>query len=144
MTQLHATAVALDGIGVLIRGPSGSGKSDLALRLIDDGADLIADDRVELDTVDGKLHLTAPVTIRGLIEVRGIGLVNIGAVQDVPLALIVELKPRDKTERLPEVKEELIDGITIPVIDIDAFEISAPAKIKMALHIQDGKASLIE
>ena len=130
--------------GVLIRGPSGSGKSDLALRLIDDGADLIADDRVELDTVDGKLHLTAPVTIRGLIEVRGIGLVNIGAVQDVPLALIVELKPRDKTERLPEVKEELIDGITIPVIDIDAFEISAPAKIKMALHIQDGKASLIE
>ena len=144
MTQLHATAVALDGIGVLIRGPSGSGKSDLALRLIDDGADLIADDRVELDTVDGKLHLTAPVTIRGLIEVRGIGLVNIGAVQDVPLALIGELKPRDKTERLPEVKEELIDGITIPVIDIDAFEISAPAKIKMALHIQDGKASLIE
>ena len=152
MTQLHATAISLNGIGVVLRGPSGCGKSDLALRLIDDGADLVADDRVELDVVGEKLHLSAPVTIRGLIEVRGLGVVNIGAVEDVPLHLIVELippvkpnaKPGEQIQRMPEVKDELIDGITIPVIDLDAFEISAPAKIKMALRIQDGKATLVE
>jgi serine kinase of HPr protein (carbohydrate metabolism regulator) len=144
MTQLHATAVALNGVGVLIRGPSGSGKSDLALRFIDDGAELVADDRVELEIVGERLHLSAPVTIRGLIEVHGLGIVNIDARQDVPLHLIVELKPRIDTDRMPEVKQEVIDGITVPVIDIDAFEISALAKIKMALRIEGGKATLVE
>lgn len=148
MTQLHATAIALNGAGVLLRGPSGSGKSDLALRLIEGGAELIADDRVEITSADDELHLSAPVTIRGLIEIRGLGIVNIGATQDIPLRLIVELipqnKPGEKIERMPEVKEEVIAGIAIPVIDIDAFELSAAAKIKIALRIQDGEATLIE
>lgn len=148
MTQLHATAIALNGAGVLLRGPSGSGKSDLALRLIEGGAELIADDRVEITNADDELHLSAPVTIRGLIEIRGLGIVNIGATQDIPLRLIVELipqnKPGEKIERMPEVKEEVIAGIAIPVIDIDAFELSAAAKIKIALRIQDGEATLIE
>jgi HPr kinase/phosphorylase len=144
MTQLHATAIAVASAGVLIRGPSGSGKSDLALRLIDEEAILIADDRVDIKLVDGKLHLAAPTTIQGLLEVRGIGVVNISAVQKIPLSLIVDLKPVSEIERMPDNKIELIDGIAIPVIDIDPFELSAPAKIKMALRIQVGEATLIE
>jgi len=144
MTKLHATAVALDGQGVLIQGPSGRGKSDLALRLIEGGADLIADDWVEIERDGEACRLFAPETLRGLIEVRGQGIVEIGAVQDIPLCLIIELKPRDEIERMPEAQEKLIEGIAFPVIEIDAFEVSAPAKIKMALRIQNGKASLIE
>jgi len=144
MSQQHATAIAIDGVGVLIRGPSASGKSDLALRLIEAGGILIADDQVEVARVDDRCLLSAPETINGLLEVRGLGVVDIGAVQDIPLGLVIDLKPRDKIERMPEPKEELIEGISIRVLDIDAFEMSAPAKIKMALRIQGGRASLIE
>jgi HPr kinase/phosphorylase len=144
MTQLHATAIVLAGAGVLIRGPSGSGKSDLALHLIDGGATLIADDRVEIKLVDGKLHLSAPLTIQGLLEVRGIGVVDIDAAQNIPLCLIADLKSSSEIERMPVAKVERIDGNAIPVIDIDPFELSAPAKIKMALRIQAGEATLME
>ena len=68
--QIHATAVLLDGKGVVLRGPSGSGKSDLALRLIDEGAILIADDRVDVKIIDGQLHCAPPENLAGMIEVR--------------------------------------------------------------------------
>jgi HPr kinase/phosphorylase len=143
MKYLHATAVSLNGLGVLIRGPSGSGKSDLALRLIGRGARLIADDQVIIEAVGEKLHLSAPRATYGLIEVRGLGIVNIGAVKNTWLSLIVNVKLCEEIERMPEIKRELHEGISITTIEIDAFHASAPEKIKIALRIQSGEINLV-
>ena len=143
MDQFHATAVAYYGSGILIRGPSGSGKSDLALRLIDDDADLIADDRVVIKVVGKELRLSPPESISGLIEVRGIGVVKIKTVRDIPLCLVVELEPSNQTQRMPEIKEESIKDISIPIININAFESSALAKIKIVLRYLEKKIELI-
>jgi serine kinase of HPr protein (carbohydrate metabolism regulator) len=143
MDQFHATAVAYYGSGILIRGPSGSGKSDLALRLIDDDADLIADDRVVIKVVGKELRLSPPESISGLIEVRGIGVVKIKTVRDIPLCLVVELELSNQTKRMPEIKEETIKDISIPIISINAFESSSLAKIKIVLRYLDKKIELI-
>ncbi len=143
MDQFHATAVAYYGFGILIRGPSGSGKSDLALRLIDDDADLIADDRVVIKVVGKELRLSPPESISGLIEVRGIGVVKIKTVRDIPLCLVVELELSNQTKRMPEIKEETIKDISIPIISINAFESSSLAKIKIVLRYLDKKIELI-
>ena len=144
MTQLHATAIAIEGQGVLIRGPSNSGKSDLALRLIDDGAQLVADDRVNVACVENYLNISAPDNLKGLIEVRGVGVVKIGAVDKAALKLIIDLKPGTDIKRLPEPREETLEGVAVLVLELNPFEVSAVAKIKMALRIQEGKVTLIE
>ena len=144
MNQLHATAIAIEGQGVLIRGPSDSGKSDLALRLIEGGAHLVADDRVDVACVLNYLSFSAPDNLKGLIEVRGLGVVNIGAVDNAALKLIIDLKPGENVERLPEPKEEMLEGVAVPILELDPFEASAVAKIKLALQIQEGKATLVE
>ena len=143
MDQFHATAVAYYGSGILIRGPSGSGKSDLALRLIDDDADLIADDRVVIKVVGKELRLSPPESISGLIEVRGIGVVKIKTIRDIPLCLVVELELSNQTKRMPDIKEESIKDISIPIIGINAFESSSLAKIKIVLRYLDKKIELI-
>src|SRR6266851_2230729 len=97
---LHATAVAIDGRGVLLRGASGAGKSDLALRLIDAGARLIADDQSELHRRGDSIIVRAPATIAGLVEVRGIGIIRLDALAEAPVALIVDLVPPEALERL--------------------------------------------
>ena len=96
---VHGTAVAIDGEAVLLRGPSGAGKSDLGLRLIDGGADLVADDQALLQRSGAQVMVRAPDTIAGMIEVRGVGIVRVDAVAGAPLALIVDLLPsgRDRT-----------------------------------------------
>ena len=98
---LHATAVAIDGQAVLLRGPSGSGKSDLALRLIDAGARLVADDQSELQRRGDVLLVRAPATIAGLFEVRGLGILRLDALAEAPVALIADLVPADRIERMP-------------------------------------------
>ena len=104
MEQVHASCVAVEGTAVLLRGPSGSGKSDLALRLIDGGARLVADDRVDLVREEGRIVASAPARIAGLIEVRGLGVYKIGAVGGAPLGLVVDLVPAEAVERLPEAR----------------------------------------
>jgi HPr kinase/phosphorylase len=143
MDQFYATAVIYCGFGILIRGPSGSGKSDLALRLIDDGADLIADDQVVIKAVGQELYLSAPDSLSGLIEVRGIGVIKIEYVSDIRLCLIVELDPSNEIQRIPTIKEELIKNIPVPVINMYAFESSVLAKIKIILGHLDKKIKLI-
>jgi len=144
MFQLHATAVSCHGAGVLIRGPAGSGKSDLALRLIDNGADLIADDRVSVEVCGKKIYLSAPQNILGLIEIRGIGLIKIDAVRDIPLSLIVDLRPHNEIDRMPEHRKDVIENIYVPIFEMDAFECSALAKIKFFLKSLNEKGSYIE
>lgn len=130
--NLHASTVALDGRAVLICGPSGSGKSDLALRLLDRGFTLVSDDRTIVRKDGGKLIASAPETIKGKLEVRGVGIVEMETVSDIPLAMVVELT--SDIERLPDDdRERLIMGTGIPLIRVDAMTASAPSKVAVAL-----------
>jgi len=134
MEQIHASCVAIDNQGVLLRGVSGAGKSDLALRLIDQGADLIADDRVHLKVAKGQLFASAPGAIAGLLEVRGIGIVQMPTLATVAVSIVIDLVPEADIERLPEAEWAEIFGFPIRQIKMYAFEPSAPAKIRTLLR----------
>ena len=130
--NLHASTVALDGRAVLILGPSGAGKSDLALRMLDRGFKLVSDDRTIVRKDGERLIASAPETIKGKLEVRGLGIVDIDHQTDLPVALAVEL--RSDMERLPDDgRERTILGIAIPLINVDALTASAPSKVALAL-----------
>jgi HPr kinase/phosphorylase len=131
---VHGTAVAIDSRAVLLRGPPGCGKSDLALRLIDGGARLIADDQVVLLPREGHILVRAPATIAGLIEVRGVGILRLNPLDEVRLALVVDLVPAAQIERLPEPRFETILGLAIPLLALAPFEASAAAKLRLALR----------
>jgi serine kinase of HPr protein (carbohydrate metabolism regulator) len=130
--NLHASTVAVDGRAVIISGPSGSGKSDLALRMLDRGFKLVSDDRTILRKAGDRLLASAPATINGKLEIRGVGIVDMESVSDVPVALIVELT--SDIQRLPDDdRERLIMGISIPLVRVDAMTASAPSKVAVAL-----------
>lgn len=130
--NLHATCVARDGRAVLLLGPSGSGKSDLALRLLDHGFSLVSDDRTLLRLSGERLMASAPETIRGKIEVRGLGILTLPFVDDVPVALAVELG--GEIERFPmDERERVFLDIAVPLIGIDPATASAAAKVAIAL-----------
>ena len=113
---LHATAVADPaGRGLLILGPSGSGKSALAWQLLAIGARLVADDRTVVTAGDDGLTLSCPPTIRGLIEARGIGLLRAETVTQAPLVLAVDLG-RDESDRLPPRREIVLLGHRIDLV----------------------------
>jgi RNase adaptor protein for sRNA GlmZ degradation len=128
---VHATAVAIGGRAVLLLGRSGSGKSDLALRLIDRGAVLIADDQVVLTAGAGVLVADAPATIAGLIEARGVGLLPQSHRRGVVVALAIDLE--GVPQRLPEVTRRVWAGVSIPLVALAPFEVSAPIKVEQAL-----------
>jgi HPr kinase/phosphorylase len=130
---VHATTVAVGGRAVLLRGPSGSGKSDLALRLIDAGARLVADDQSQLWRDGEALLARPPAPIAGLIEVRGIGIRQIDWLPVARLFLIADLVSPEQIDRLPEPRREIILGVALPLISIAPFEASAPAKLRLAL-----------
>ncbi|HEV7233013.1 MAG TPA: HPr kinase/phosphatase C-terminal domain-containing protein [Sphingorhabdus sp.] len=130
---LHATAVAIGGDGVLLRGPSGSGKSDLALRLIDRGAKLVSDDAVMIDIGEGRPFVRPAPNIEGRIEVRGIGICPVETVTAAPLRLVVDLV--DAAERMPpNDMMTAISGFDVPLVKIVPFEASAPIKVEIALR----------
>lgn len=130
--NLHATCVARGGRAVLLLGPSGSGKSDLALRLLDHGFSLVSDDRTLLRLSGERLMASVPETIRGKIEVRGLGILTLPFVDDVPVALAVELG--GEIERFPmDERERVFLDIAVPLIGIDPATASAAAKVAIAL-----------
>lgn len=132
---LHVSCVAIGGRAVLIEGRSGAGKSDLALRLIDRGAQLISDDYTLVVREGQALLATAPATIAGKIEVRGIGIIALPHVERVPVALLVEL--RDDIERMPlDMPVRTIAGVKVPVVAVEGHYASAPIKVEMALAAQ--------
>ncbi len=134
MGTIHATTVAWHGSGVLIRGDPGSGKSDLGLRLIDAGAVLVADDYTEVQASAGALYASAPDSIRGMMEVRGIGVSEFNSAAVSRVSLVVTLVPRDNVQRLPEPDFAEIEGVRLPEVSLCAFDAATPAKIKLAMR----------
>lgn len=130
---IYGTVVAIGDWGVLLRGKSGSGKSDLALRLIGAGGLLVADDQIQLKLLDGLVQASAPAAIAGLLEVRGVGVMSMPVRGRVPIGLIVNLVARQDVPRLPDARTENILGLALPVLDLYPFEASAPQKVKLAL-----------
>jgi serine kinase of HPr protein (carbohydrate metabolism regulator) len=116
--------------GVLIEGPPGAGKSDLALRALGEGFCLVADDRVILWVSQGGLFGRAPDTLAGLLEIRGLQVIRLPALTFAPVALVARC---GAPERIPEPRFSEIQGVPIPLIEIDPREASAPAKLSRAL-----------
>lgn len=137
---VHATAVALEGGAIVLRGPPGAGKSDLALRLIDGGARLVADDQVALRRRGDRVMVGAPDVIAGLIEIRGIGILRVERVAEAPLLLLVDLLPSGRVERMPEGRVEPVLGREIPLIELAPFEISAAAKLRLVCRALAARA----
>lgn len=137
--DFHATCVARGPHGILIAGPSGSGKSDLALRLLDAGWRLVADDRVILQRNNGLLIARAPETIRALIEVRGVGVIRLQssdvAAEAQVMGLLRLVAERRDVPRLPDMAVETLAEATVPSIPFYPFELSAPAKAGLFLDL---------
>ena len=140
--QIHGTCVDLSGSGVLLRGPSGSGKSDLALRLIDCGAVLVADDRVDLVVQDGSLTAAAPANLAGMIEVRGMGIMAVPSIPRSAIGLVIDLVHEDALERMPEPMVCSLLGVDLPLIRLDARSASAAAKVRLAVDAAHHRPSL--
>ncbi len=139
MTEmLHATCIARRGRAALLRGPSGSGKSDLAFRFLETYPDawLVADDQVILDGRETRLHASPPKALKGLLEIRGLGLVQRAtpAAGSFTVALIVDLTRDNPPPRIAAPAFETLEGVTLPVIPLMPFEVSAPAKLALALE----------
>jgi serine kinase of HPr protein (carbohydrate metabolism regulator) len=139
----HATCVALGRTAALLQGPPGAGKSDLALRFLYlarrgpaalEAPNLVADDQVWLIRNGERILVRPPATIRGRMEVRGIGIVEIKSLAEANLALVVDLAPTGAIERLPKVGQTIrLLGIEVPRINLFPWEASAPIKLAIAL-----------
>lgn len=136
--QIHATVVSIEGNGVVLRGPSGSGKSDLALRLIGGGAVLVADDRCDIMEINKTVVASAPAEIAGMLEVRGLGIFRFDCLASAPVALVCDLSKAEDIERMPEpyrCQDLHPDTQTAtPAIRLAPFEASAPDKVRIALR----------
>lgn len=130
--RVHASCIAFEGRGVLLRGPSGSGKSDLALRAVEAGAELVADDLVMLGLRGGRVWASPLPQAGGRLEVRGVGIVPLPALDSAPLVLIADLAV---PERLPEPCFEPVLGLPVRRIRLAPFEISAAIKLRLAAHM---------
>ncbi|HVJ03321.1 MAG TPA: HPr kinase/phosphatase C-terminal domain-containing protein [Sphingomonas sp.] len=129
---VHGTCVAIDGRAVLIEGRSGEGKSDLALRLIDRGARLVADEQVICQRQDGALIASPTAQAAGRIEVRGLGIVEMPHAERVPVDLLIVIL--DSPPRFPDdARKRRIAGVDVPVLPLAALEPSAPIKVELAL-----------
>jgi HPr kinase/phosphorylase len=130
---LHATCVELNATGIVLLGPSGSGKSDLALRLIDRGARLVADDQLTVERQGDRLLGRPAEALAGLLEVRGYGIVKLPWRAPCPLGLAVGLDSVGPLPRLPEPESYDLLGVRLPYLRLDPRAASACAKIRLAL-----------
>ncbi len=126
---------------MLLLGPPGSGKSDLVLRLIDQGWRLVADDQVAVSAEAGSLCAAPPPALRGMLEVRGLGIFrDLAVAAPARLRLVARLVPRAEIARLPEPEGWETAGITLPAIRLDGFAASATARLGLALDAALGRA----
>lgn len=134
MIRVHGTGLVVDGVGVLLRGAPGTGKSDLALRLIDGGAQLVSDDQTMLVNDSGKLRMSTTAVLEGLLEVHGVGIFPVSSTQDATLGLVVDLLgPKERVPRLPEKEYAEILGVRVRRLRLHGFLPSAPAKLRMLI-----------
>ena len=131
MSAVHATTVAIGNLGVMLLGSSGSGKSDLALRLIDRGAMLVSDDYTQVVVLDGALIASPPATIAGRMEIRGIGIVAMPFTSSITVRMVVSLG--DEVDRMPSPGWRTIAGQRVRAIVIDPRPASAAIKVERAL-----------
>lgn len=135
METVHGTCVAIDGWAGLLRGPPGSGKSDLALRVIESGGRLVADDRTILTRRDDGLIASCPDSISGLLEIRGIGIARVPALPSAPLVVVYQLVPPERVPRLPAVCTCRYLGVSLPLLALAPFEVSAAAKVRYGVSM---------
>jgi len=136
----HGSCAARHGAGVLLLGPPGAGKSDLLLRLMGEGWMLVADDQVLLRAEGNTLRASAPAALRGMIEVRGLGLIaGLESEAEAPLALAVDCVGREGMPRLPEPARFEALGRTLPRLAIHAADASAPRKLALAMEVLAGR-----
>lgn len=147
----HGTAVMLHdetygGAGLLLRGASGSGKSDLAFRLISMGAALIGDDRVtiELRHDHDRVYVAGVEALRGMIEVRGVGLLKMQVAGAARLRLVVDLVAREAVPRLPDWDEVEFFGVRVPRLSLHGFDASAPQKVMAAMRVVHSHALIVQ
>ena len=135
--QIHASCVALAGTGVLLRGPAGAGKSDLALRLVDGGGMLVADDLCEIRREGGRLLADLPEAVdarfRGRIELRGIGFLTLPYAGATPLSLVADLTSVAGERDSPG--EAVYLGIALPLVVLDPFRASAAARLRLLAKV---------
>lgn len=137
---LHASCVAVGGVGLLLTGPSGAGKSDLALRLLDQGAQLVADDQTHLARDADRILASAPPRLRGWIEVRGMGLIERPSLDRISVGGVIELRPGGAVERLPEHAPYDLLGLPLAWMAMDGFSPSACARARLfAVLISEGR-----
>ncbi len=135
---IHATCVALGDHAVLLRGPSGAGKSDLALRLLEAGAQLVADDQVALRAAAGRLLAAPPAQLAGWMEVRGLGILPFPHRAEAVVACVIELVERAAVERLPEPDSVRLLDFALPLFRLHAHDLSAPRKVQLAVRLATG------
>ena len=145
LENIHASLVMVDGLGVLLRGKSGTGKSELALQLIDQPgfglaenllkAELVADDRVELFEKQGQIYGRAPESLAGLLEIRGLGIVRLNHAPEAAIQLIVELG--GLSERMPGflADQTAFYGHELPILRLPALPHYGPAKVRAAVGL---------
>lgn len=145
---VHGTSVVIGNEAIFLRGPSGSGKSDLALRLIDRGARLLSDDYTYVHGNGTDVFGKAAEHIAGLLEVRGMGIMRMAHVETARIALIVRLSATGDglSERLPPspLSTERLCGVDLPVLALHGFAASAPLKIELALRHISGQCDFLE
>ena len=139
---VHGTCVAISGHAALLRGEPGSGKSDLALRFVSAfgnrtgiAACLVSDDQVLVSRHGEALRVSAPATIAGKLEVRGVGIVDLDRCDGAELKLVVDMAATDDVPRLPPepAPQEVLLGVSVPLLRLNPFEASCPVKLKLAL-----------
>ena len=136
MTLLHASLVAFGTVGVLIRGPSGSGKSQLCLQLMDRNASLVADDQVKLSVDNNTLMGKAPEALAGMLEVRGLGLLKYPLVHEAEIKLVVDLRAFAEIPRMPEPQDMRVEisGFNVHRFYLDPKAPAAPQRVQAALN----------
>jgi Serine kinase of the HPr protein, regulates carbohydrate metabolism len=144
MQRLRGTCIALEGHGVLLRGDSEAGKSDLALRLIDAGGELVSDDYTDVSAEDGRLVASAPPPLHGLLEIRGVGIVCLPAMPASAIVAAIDLVTGGELERMPTPRAEPILGVSVPVFQLVAREASAVARVRLMIHVAVGRIMLMQ
>jgi HPr kinase/phosphorylase len=137
--QIHASCVAVAGAGILLRGPAGAGKSDLALRLVASGGTLVADDLCEIARAGDQLIADLPAAVdpafRGRIHLRDIGCITLAYAGPTPLGLVADLRPSEPSGTKPRMGEACYLGLALPLFVLDPFQASADALLRLLAKV---------